>query len=83
VNRLFIELYLDEGVAVLVAELLRSRGFKVLTTREAGNLQTWDDDQLAFATQHGLTFFTHNRVHFENLAREYVSQGRCHHGRKP
>jgi hypothetical protein len=27
VNKLFIELYLDEDVSVLVADLLRARGF--------------------------------------------------------
>jgi len=29
----FIELYLDEDVDVLLAELLRARGFKVTTTQ--------------------------------------------------
>ena len=38
-NRLFIELYLDEDVDVLVADLLRARGFVATTTRDAGNLQ--------------------------------------------
>jgi hypothetical protein len=27
VNRLFVELYLDEDVSVLVADILRARGF--------------------------------------------------------
>ena len=35
---LFIELYLDEDVNVLVAALLRARGFTALTTREVGQL---------------------------------------------
>ena len=34
-SRLFIELYLDEDVDVLVADLVRARGFKVTTTQEA------------------------------------------------
>jgi hypothetical protein len=36
VSRLFIALYLDEDVSVLVAELLRARGFTTQTTQEAG-----------------------------------------------
>ena len=40
VNGLFIEIYLDEDVSVLVAELLRARGFVAVTTQQAGNLGT-------------------------------------------
>lgn len=32
---LFIELYLDEDVSVLLSELLRGRGFIAVTTRDA------------------------------------------------
>lgn len=35
-GQLFIELYLDEDVDVLVAELLRARGFVAVTTLESG-----------------------------------------------
>ena len=35
-SRLFIELYLDEDVDVLVAGLTRARGFQTITTQEAG-----------------------------------------------
>ena len=35
-SRLFIELYLDEAVDVLVAGLIRARGFQTITTQEAG-----------------------------------------------
>ena len=34
--RLFIELYLDEDVDVLIAQLMRARGFVVVTTQEVG-----------------------------------------------
>jgi hypothetical protein len=47
--RLFIELYTDEDVDVLIADLLRARGFSVLTTRDAGRLYATDEEQLAFA----------------------------------
>ena len=38
----FVELYLDEDVSVLVAELLRSHGFNVLTA-EAGQIGQSDE----------------------------------------
>ena len=46
-TRAFIELYLDEDVDVLVAELVRARGFSVTTTRDAGQLGNTDAEQLA------------------------------------
>ncbi len=41
-RRLFIELYLDEDVHVLVAELIKARGFQAITTRDAGQRQNRD-----------------------------------------
>lgn len=79
-NRLFIELYLDEDVDVLVADLLRSRGFVVVPTVEAKKRGATDAEQLAYAVESGYVLFTHNRVHFENLAREYIDTDRLHHG---
>jgi len=79
-SRLFIELYLDEDVDVQVAELLRSRGFEVFTTQEVNLLSASDADQLSYAVQQGKAIVTHNRVHFEVLAKEYVAQGRFHYG---
>jgi len=41
-ERLFIELYLDEDVSVLLADLLKARGFNVETARDANLLsKTW------------------------------------------
>lgn len=48
----FIELYFYEDVAVLVADLLRARGFSALTTREAAQLQQSDLDRLNFTINH-------------------------------
>ena len=50
---LFIAIYLDEDVAVLVGELLSRRGFRALTARDAGRLGKSDDEQLAFAAERG------------------------------
>ena len=79
-NRLFVELYLDEDVDVLVADLVRARGFKATTTQEAGQIQSSDAEQLAYAVKQQASVLTHNRVHFEAQAREYFAAGRTHYG---
>jgi hypothetical protein len=71
VTRRFIDLYLDEDVDVLVAELVRARGFSVTTTRDAGQIGNADAGQLAFAARERKALVTHNRRHFESLARLY------------
>ncbi len=79
-NRLFIELYLDEDVDVLVADLVRARGFKAVTTQEVKRKKKADDDQLAYATSQQLVLVTHNRVDFEELAQQYFADGKSHSG---
>jgi len=80
VNRFFIELYLDEDVDLLVADLLRARGFVATTTRDAGKLQSSDAEQMACAVGRQETLLTHNRADFEALARTYHATGQSHHG---
>lgn len=79
-TRTFIELYLDEDIDVLVAELVRARGFSVTTTLEAGQLGNTDAEQMAFAARERKAVVTHNRKHFESLARAYLADGRPHSG---
>jgi predicted nuclease of predicted toxin-antitoxin system len=80
VTRLFIEFYLDEDVSVLVADLVRARGFVAVTTREAGKLGRSDIEQLEYATSQRKTLLTHNRADFEALARQYLLTGQKHFG---
>jgi predicted nuclease of predicted toxin-antitoxin system len=80
VSRLFIELYLDEDVSVLVAELLRARGFTVQTTQEAGRKNAGDEEQLEYAAGQRKALLTHNRDDFARLARAYFDAGRKHYG---
>ena len=79
-ERLFVEVYLDEDVDVLVANLLRARGFRATTTREADQLGSSDAEQLAYAVAQRLALVTHNRHHFEALARRYSEGGQTHYG---
>jgi hypothetical protein len=46
-TRLFITFYLDEDVDVLLADLVRARGFEVETTQKAGQIGKSDAEQLA------------------------------------
>lgn len=77
---LFIYLYLDEDVNVLVAALLRSRGFDLQTTRETGRLTSSDADQLSYAAAQSRALLTHNRADFEALHRAYVNSGQHQSG---
>jgi hypothetical protein len=79
-TRLFIDLYLDEDVSVLVADLVRARGFTALTARDAGQLHVSDADQLAYAVSQHKTLLTHNRADFEALAQTYYTTGQSHKG---
>lgn len=77
---LFIALYLDEDVNVLVAALLRARGFDVQTTRDAGRLTASDEDQLTYAAAQDRALLSHNRADFESLHRQYMESGQHHSG---
>jgi predicted nuclease of predicted toxin-antitoxin system len=79
-QRLFIELYLDEDVDILVADLVRGYGFVAETTRDAGKLQRTDVEQLEYAVSQQKTLLTHNRVDFEALATQYFESGKDHYG---
>lgn len=69
---LFVELYLDEDVDVLIADLLRAHGFSAISALEAGQLHKDDREQLAYAVSQRKTLLTHNRADFEALALSYL-----------
>jgi len=77
---MFVKTYLDENISVVVAEILRSRGFGAITAQEAGNKGLSDASQLEFASGQGMSILTHDRVDFEDLARDYFVSGKTHHG---
>ncbi len=72
--------YLDEDVSVVVAAILKARGFDPITTRDAGQLGQPDNPQLTFAATNGRVLLTHNKVDFERLHREWLERGKPHAG---
>lgn len=79
-QQLFIELYLDEDVDVLLAQLVRARGFSAATTQEAGRLGATDEQQLIYAASQHWALLTHNRADFESLHQAFVASSREHSG---
>lgn len=78
--KLFASIYTDEDISGLVAVLLRSRGFDVLTVQDAGNIGKSDQDQLEFAAKCSRCLLTHNRVDFERLNTQYFAASKSHSG---
>ena len=78
--KLFAELYLDEDVSALVAQLLHARGFNVTTARDESMFGRDDAAQLAHAVTLGRCLFTHNRLHYEQLHHEYLARKQKHFG---
>lgn len=76
----FIKLYLDEDVDILIADLIRAHGFEVFTTSELGHKSKSDPEQFEFAVKEKLTIVTHNRKDFEKLAQAYFDSGATHFG---
>jgi predicted nuclease of predicted toxin-antitoxin system len=79
-SNIFIGLYLDEDVNVIIADILQGRGYTALTTRDAGMLQKQDAEQLAYAVSLQKTILTHNRNDFQKLSQDYFLAGQNHYG---
>jgi predicted nuclease of predicted toxin-antitoxin system len=80
VSSVFISFYLDEDVNVLVADLLKARGFDAITARDAGKLHATDAEQFTYAVSQARTLVTHNRTDFEELVQAYFASGQMHYG---
>lgn len=79
-HALYMRLLFDEDVSVEIVANLKSRGFDVLTVRDAGRLHLADEAQLAFAVQEERALVTHNRIDFELLHAQYLATQRRHFG---
>ncbi|HLB46557.1 MAG TPA: DUF5615 family PIN-like protein [Anaerolineales bacterium] len=78
--KLFATSYLDEDVSVLVATLLRVRGYDVATARKEHMLGKPDEEQLTCAVSLGRCILTHNRGDFEQLHADCLASGKHHAG---
>jgi predicted nuclease of predicted toxin-antitoxin system len=79
-DSLFAALYLDENVDVLVAAMLRARGFDVATTHERQKTGASDPQQLLFAIEEARCIVTHNRNDFVVLHTQSVNNNQSHMG---
>ena len=75
-----ISLYLDEDVRVLLAEVLRNRGYTVSHVLEVGRNGKSDSEQLAFAIKHKMAILTHNIKDYVVLSKSYAALGKRHFG---
>ena len=76
-----IALYLDEDLSRhQLTGALRSRGFDVLTSFDAGMNGQSDDAQLAFAASDGRVLVTFNARDFARLHGDWLRAGRSHAG---
>jgi predicted nuclease of predicted toxin-antitoxin system len=77
---LFVRLYFDRHIIARLAEDLRSRGYDVLTTEEAGLDSATDEQQLTFATNEKRAILTFNIRDFAPLHEQWSAAGRSHAG---
>lgn len=75
---IFIRVYLDEDVDVLIASLLWSR-IEAFTAQQSSQLGKLHPEQLEYAISQKTAMLTHNRKDFEALAQQYFEQ-RPHYG---
>ena len=76
-----IRIYLDEdSMQRALVRALRSAGFDVLTTEEAGRRGQSDSEQLAFATLNERVCYTANVGDFSALHAVYLREERSHGG---
>ena len=77
---LFVRLYLDRHIMKRLAVDVRSRGFDVLTTEEAGKDTASDEEQLTFATAEHRAILTFNIRDFAPLHEQRQTAGQPHAG---
>jgi predicted nuclease of predicted toxin-antitoxin system len=75
-----ISLYLDEDVRVLLAEVLRNRGYTVSHVLEVGRNGKSDSEQLAYAVKHKMAILTHNIKDYVVLSKSYAELRKRHFG---
>lgn len=79
-STLYIHLYFDEDVSVGIVENLHTRGFDVLSVRDADARGRSDDEQMLYAVSQKRAIVTHNRVDFEMQHVKFLEKGMQHFG---
>ncbi len=80
ISSLYIHLYFDEDVSAGIVDNLRTRGFDVLSSRDADTLGKSDDEQMLYAVSLRRTIVTHNRSDFEIQHGRFLEKGLKHYG---
>lgn len=80
ISALYIHLYFDEDVSIRIVDNLRTRGFDVLSSRDAEMSGRSDDEQMLYAVSLRRAIVTHNRVDFEAQHSKFVEKGLKHYG---
>lgn len=75
-----ISLYLDEDVRVLLAEVLRNRGYNASHVLEVGRTGKSDHEQLIHAARRKMAILTHNIRDYAILSKAYAEKGEKHSG---
>lgn len=75
-----LRIYLDEDVDVLLSKLFGARGLDCISALQAGHLAWTDEQHLVWAEAETRVLITHNRLDFENLARQWWQGQRDHAG---
>ena len=75
-----ISLYLDEDVTVLLAKVLRERGYDVYHVNEVERIRMSDLEQLDYAVGQKRAILTHNIRDYIKLSKTYQAQGKNHCG---
>ncbi|HLG71889.1 MAG TPA: DUF5615 family PIN-like protein [Chloroflexota bacterium] len=73
-------LYPDENVLPELAQLLRAKGYDVVSAHERGALHIDDNRQLELACAEERTILSYNYTDFLDRAREWAADGRSHFG---
>lgn len=75
-----IKLYMDEDISDLIAVILRSRGYDVVSAHEVEMRGKEDKEQLDYAIKGKRAILTFNARHFAPLAEQYYQDGKEHFG---
>lgn len=75
-----IKLYLDEDVSPNLVEMIRQRGYDVVSTHEIGNCGNSDEKQLEFASSQCRAILTFNISDYAKLHQKWLAENKIHYG---